>query len=66
MIIDKKNEKHLIAEEGKVLARVNNLDDTYCEIFLGLYNHDGIIRLDTKDDFIEIPIENNDEQKINE
>ena len=65
MIVDKNDNKHLIAEEGKVLARVNNLDDTYCEVFLGLYYHDGIMRMDTKDDFVEIDAEeNNDEDKI--
>lgn len=61
MIVDKNNEKHLIAEEGKLLARVDNLNDTYCEVFLGLYSHNGVVRMDTKDDFVEIDVENNNE-----
>lgn len=55
MIIDPNNEKHLIAEDGKLLARIKDLSDTYSEVWLGYYtDENGVRRLDTKNDFTEI------------
>lgn len=54
MIVDINNEKHLIAEEGKLLARISNMDDTYKEVWLGYHIENGVKKMDTKDDFTEI------------
>ena len=55
MIIDPNNEKHLIAEEGKLLARIKDLRDTYLEVWLGYYtDEDGVRQIDTKENFTEI------------
>lgn len=55
MIIDPNNEKHLIADEGKLLARIKNLQDTYLEVWLGYYtDEDGVRKMDTKENFTEI------------
>ena len=55
MIIDPNNEKHLIAEEGKLLARIKNLRDTYLEVWLGYYtDENGVREMDTKENFTEI------------
>ena len=57
MIIDPNNEKHLIAEEGKLLARIKDLRDTYLEVWLGYYtDEDGVRQIDTKENFTEINI----------
>lgn len=55
MIIVPNNEKHLIADEGKLLARIKNLQDTYLEVWLGYYtDEDGVRKMDTKENFTEI------------
>lgn len=55
MIIDPNNEKHLIAEEGKLLARIKDLRDTYLEVWLGYYtDENGVREMDTKENFTEI------------
>ena len=55
MIIDPNNEKHLIAEDGKLLARIKDLRDTYLEVWLGYYtDEDGVRQIDTKENFTEI------------
>lgn len=55
MIIDPNNEKHLIAEEGKLLARIKDMRDTYHEVWLGYYtDENGVRALDTKENFTEI------------
>lgn len=55
MIIDPNNEKHLIAEDGKLLARIKDLRDTYLEVWLGYYtDEDGVRKMDTKENFTEI------------
>ena len=55
MIIDPNNEKHLIADEGKLLARIKDLCDTYLEVWLGYYtDEDGVRQIDTKENFTEI------------
>lgn len=57
MIIDPNNEKHLIAEDGKLLARIKDLRDTYLEVWLGYYtDEDGVRQIDTKENFTEINI----------
>lgn len=57
MIIDPNNEKHLIAEEGKLLARIKDLSDTYLEVWLGYYtDENGVREMDTKENFTEIVI----------
>ena len=54
MIIDPNNEKHLIAEDGKLLARIKDLRDTYLEVWLGYYtDEDGVRQIDTKENFTE-------------
>lgn len=55
MIIDPKDSKHLIASEGKLIARIKNLRDTYLELWLGYYtDENGIKKMDTREDFTEI------------
>lgn len=57
MIIDPKNERHLIAQEGKVIARLKNLKETYKEVWLGYHtDKNGVKKMDTKSDFTEISI----------
>lgn len=63
VFIDKNNKTHLVADNGKILARANNLNDTYNEVVLGLYNHDGVVRMDTEEDFIEIDEEENNNEE---
>ena len=61
MIIDPNNEKHLIAEEGKLLARIKNLKDTYLEVWLGYYtDENGVRKMDTRDNFTEINLPKSD------
>ncbi len=55
MIVDPKNPRHLIAKEGKVLARLKNLKETYDEIWLGYHiDENGVKKMDTRADFTEI------------
>ena len=57
MIIDPNNDKHLIAEDGKLFARIKDLRDTYLEVWLGYYtDEDGVRQIDTKENFTEINI----------
>jgi len=59
MIVDPKNERHLIAKEGKVIARIKNLKETYSEVWLGYHvDENGVKKMDKKSDFTEIKIEN--------
>ena len=61
MIIDPNNEKHLIAEDGKLLARIKDLRDTYLEVWLGYYtDEDGVRQIDTKENFTEINMPESD------
>lgn len=55
MIIDPNNEKHIIADEGKSLARIKDLSDKYLEVWLGYYtDENGVREMDTKENFTEI------------
>ena len=67
MIIDPNNEKHLIAEEGKKLARIKDLRDTYSEVWLG-YSTDenGVRKMDTKENFTEMNISKHDVDPVKE
>jgi hypothetical protein len=59
MIIDPNNPKHLIAKEGKVIARLKNMKETYNEVWLGYYtDKNGDRKMETKADFTEISIKN--------
>ena len=67
MIIDPNNEKHLIAEDGKLLARIKDLRDTYLEVWLGYYtDEDGVRKIDTKENFTEINIPEPDVNTVKE
>ena len=67
MIIDPNNEKHLIAEEGKLLARIKNLRDTYLEVWLGYYtDENGVREMDTKENFTEINMPETDVDQVEE
>ena len=67
MIIDPNNEKHLIAEEGKLLARIKNLRDTYLEVWLGYYtDENGVREMDTKENFTEIIMPEHDVNQVEE
>ena len=67
MIIDPNNDKHLIAEEGKLLARIKDLRDTYLEVWLGYYtDEDGVRQIDTKENFTEINMPESDVNTIKE
>ena len=67
MIIDPNNEKHLIAEEGKLLARIKNLRDTYLEVWLGYYtDENGVREMDTKENFTEINMPEPDIDQVEE
>ena len=67
MIIDPNNEKHLIAAEGKLLARIKDLKDTYLEVWLGYYtDEDGVRQIDTKENFTEINIPEPDVNTVEE
>ena len=67
MIIDPNNEKHLIAEEGKLLARIKNLRDTYLEVWLGYYtDENGVRKIDTKENFTEINMPEPDVDQVEE
>ena len=67
MIIDPNNEKHLIAEEGKLLARIKNLRDTYLEVWLGYYtDENGVREMDTKENFTEINMPEHDVNQVEE
>lgn len=58
MIVDPKNPKHLIAKEGKVIARLKNMKETYKEVWLGYHiDKNGVKIMDTKADFTEISID---------
>ena len=59
MILDPNNEKHLIASEGKLIARIKNLKETYKEVWLGYHTDEkDEKKMDKKSDFTEIKIEN--------
>lgn len=67
MIIDPNNEKHLIAEEGKLLARIKDLRDTYLEVWLGYYtDENGVREMDTKENFTEINMPEPDVDQVEE
>lgn len=67
MIINLNNEKHLIAEEGKLLARIKNLRDTYLEVWLGYYtDENGVREMDTKENFTEINMPEPDVDQVEE
>lgn len=67
MIIDPNNEKHLIAEEGKLLARIKDLKDTYLEVWLGYYtDENGVRTIDTKENFTEINMPEPDVKPVEE
>ena len=67
MIIDPNNEKHLIAEEGKLLARIKDLRDTYLEVWLGYYtDENGVRKMDTKENFTEMNISKHDVDPVKE
>lgn len=67
MIIDPNNEKHLIAEEGKLLARIKDLRDTYLEVWLGYYtDENGVREMDTKENFTEINMPEPDIDQVEE
>lgn len=67
MIIDPNNEKHLIAKEGKLLARIKNLRDTYLEVWLGYYtDENGVREMDTKENFTEINMPEPDVDQVEE
>lgn len=55
MIIDPNNSKHLIAKEGKLIARMSNLKEKYKEVWLGYhFDKNGNKKMDTVDNFIEV------------
>ena len=55
MIIDPNNEKHLIARDGKLIARIKNLKETHKEVWLGYYtDENGVRKMDKKSDFTEV------------
>lgn len=56
MIIDAKNPKHIIAEDGKVLYRRNDNAGPFKEVLLGMYNYGGIMQYETEKDFYEAEI----------
>lgn len=57
MIVDPNNEKHLIAKEGKLIARIKNLKETSKEVWLGYHtDENGVKRMDKKSDFTEVRI----------
>lgn len=59
MIVDPKNERHLIAQEGKVIARLKNLKETYKEVWLGYHkDKNGVKKMDRRADFTEIKAKN--------
>ena len=67
MIIDPNNEKHLIAAEGKLLARIKDLKDTYLEVWLGYYtDENGVRAMDTKENFTEINMPEPDVKPVEE
>ena len=67
MIIDPNNEKHLIAEEGKLLARIKDMRDTYLEVWLGYYtDENGVRKMDTKENFTEINMPEPDVESVEE
>ena len=67
MIIDPNNEKHLIAEDGKLLARIKDLRDTYLEVWLGYYtDENGVRKIDTKENFTEINMPEPDVKPVEE
>lgn len=67
MIIDPNNEKHLIAEEGKLLARIKDMRDTYLEVWLGYYtDENGVREMDTKENFTEINMPEPDVESVEE
>ena len=67
MIIDPNNEKHLIAEDGKLLARIKDLRDTYSEVWLGYYtDENGVRTMDTKENFTEINMPEPDVKPVEE
>ena len=67
MIIDPNNEKHLIAEEGKLLARIKKVRDTYLEVWLGYYtDENGVREMDTKENFTEIIMPEHDVNQVEE
>ena len=67
MIIDPNNEKHLIAEEGKLLARIKDLKDTYFDVWLGYYtDENGVRTMDTKENFTEINMPEPDVKPVEE
>lgn len=67
MIIDPNNEKHLIAEDGKLLARIKDLRDTYLEVWLGYYtDEDGVRQIDAKENFTEINMPESDVNTVKE
>ena len=67
MIIDPNNEKHLIAEEGKLLARIKDMRDTYLEVWLGYYiDENGVRKMDTKENFTEINMPEPDVNPVEE
>ena len=67
MIIDPNNEKHLIAEDGKLLARIKDLRDTYLEVWLGYYtDENGVRQMDTKENFTEINMPEPDVKPVEE
>ena len=67
MIIDPNNEKHLIAEDGKLLARIKDLRDTYLEVWLGYYtDENGVREMDTKENFTEIIMPEHDVNQVEE
>jgi hypothetical protein len=58
MIVDPNNPRHLIAKEGKVIARLKNMKETYKEVWLGYHtDKNGVKKMDTKSDFTEISVE---------
>lgn len=67
MIIDPNNEKLLIAEEGKLLARIKDMRDTYLEVWLGYYtDENGVRKMDTKENFTEINMPEPDVNPVEE
>ena len=67
MIIDPNNEKNLIAEEGKLLARIKDMRDTYLEVWLGYYtDENGVRKMDTKENFTEINMPEPDVNPVEE
>ena len=65
--MDPNNEKQLIAEDGKLLARIKDLRDTYLEVWLGYYtDEDGVRQIDTKENFTEINMPESDVNTVKE